>query len=67
MVVMTWDQRFPILCQVLKSKDASDGSEKALLKKKLDRGGRPPHGIVLRRRPSHTGQENPRNPAPIHT
>ena len=31
MVVMTWDQRFPILCQVLKSKDASDGSEKALL------------------------------------
>jgi len=26
-----------------------------------------PHGIVLRKRPSHTGQENPRTPAPIHS
>jgi hypothetical protein len=61
MVVMTWDQRFPILCQVLKSKDASDCSEKALLKKKnLTCGGKTtPHGIVLRRKSSHTGQENP--------
>jgi hypothetical protein len=38
-------------------------------KKKLDlRGVRQPPGIVLRRRPSHTGQENPRTPAPpIHS
>ena len=37
--------------------------------KKLDlRGVRQPPGIVLRRRPSHTGQENPRTPAPpIHS
>jgi hypothetical protein len=36
---------------------------------KLDlRGVRQPPGIVLRRRPSHTGQENPRTPAPpIHS
>ena len=26
-----------------------------------------PHGIVLRRRSSHTGQENFRTPAPTHT
>jgi hypothetical protein len=38
------------------------------LEKKLDlRGVRLPPGIVLRRRPSHTGRENPRTPAPpIH-
>jgi hypothetical protein len=37
--------------------------------KKLDlRGVRQPPGIVLRRRPSHTGQENTRTPAPpIHS
>jgi hypothetical protein len=36
---------------------------------KLDlRGVRQPPGIVLRRRSSHTGQENPRTPAPpIHS
>jgi hypothetical protein len=37
--------------------------------KKLDlRGVRQPPGIILRRRPSHTGRENPRTPAPpIHS
>jgi hypothetical protein len=37
--------------------------------KKLDlRGVRQPPGIKLRRRPSHTGRENPRTPAPpIHS
>ena len=36
--------------------------------KNLTCGGKDhPHGIVLRRRPSHTGQENPRTPAPTHT
>ena len=36
-------------------------------KKKLDlRGKDCPHGIVLRRRHSHTGQEKPRTPAPTH-
>jgi hypothetical protein len=37
--------------------------------KKLDlRGVRQPPGIVLRRRPSHTGRENPRTLAPpIHS
>jgi hypothetical protein len=37
--------------------------------KKLDlRGVRQPPGIVLRRRPSHTVQENPRTSAPpIHS
>jgi hypothetical protein len=36
---------------------------------KLDlRGVRQPPGIELRRRPSHTGRENPRTPAPpIHS
>jgi hypothetical protein len=36
---------------------------------KLDlRGVRQPPGIVLRRRPSHAGRENPRTPAPpIHS
>jgi hypothetical protein len=38
-------------------------------KKKLDlRGVRQPPGILIRRRPSHAGQENPRTPAPpIHS
>jgi hypothetical protein len=35
---------------------------------KLDLRGKTAPGIVLRRRPSHTGQENPRTPAPpIHS
>jgi hypothetical protein len=42
---------------------------KYTFKKKLDlRGVRQPPGIVLRRRHSHTGQENSRTPAPpIHS
>jgi len=41
--------------------------EYAILKKLNLRGLDRPHGIVLRRRPSHTGQENPQTPAPTLT
>jgi chromosome segregation ATPase len=42
---------------------------KACKNKKLDlRGVRQPPGILIRRRPSHAGQENPRTPTPpIHS
>ena len=41
---------------------------KTNIKKDLTRGEECPHGIVLRRRHSHTGREIPRTPAPpVHS